>query len=255
MSTFGYIREAVLAHLDLDEQEAQSMNLSARYHVFANEAMLAICAVKPKYDYFKVNIVDEYTPIINLGNNAFRAATTEELEWETLGLSEPNFADTVDTTKWYEAQNIYIKGATVRMPTDFLAFANKQAWAFVVYTNNSENFVNGTTIVSDTPTRVAANKTMFMYSGANTLVFLLEAEFWIPYKAIWFQFKSSMKDEDIIDMPTDILSCIPIYVASICLQIDHAQKANAKRAEFELALSRVSNTDFLVGKYITPTFR
>jgi len=255
MLTYGYIREATQAHLDLDEQETQAMNLQARYHIFANEAMMAICAVKPKYDYFKVNIVEEYTPIINLGNNAFRVATTEEIEYLVHGLARPNFADTADTTKWYEDQHIYLIGNAVRMPSDFLAFANKQAWAFVVYDNNSENFVNGEVITSSTPTRVVATKTMFMYTGINTVTFQQEAEFWIPYKGLWFQFRSGIGDDDPIDMPMDILATIPLYVAAQCLQMDHAQKANAKRAEFELALARVSNTDFLAGKYITPSFR
>jgi len=256
MLTYGYIREATQAHLDLDEQETQSMNLQARYHIFANEAMLAICAVKPKYDYFKVNIVEEYDPIINLGNNLFRAATEDELEWETFGLTEPNFADATDTTKWYENQRIYLMNAQVHMPEDFIAFANKQAWAFVIYDGaNSENFVNGLPITEQIPTRVMATKTMFMYTGSNTLTFLEEGEFWIPYKAIWFRFQSGMADSDTIDMPIDILATLPLYMAAQCLQMDHARKANAKRAEFELALSRVSNPDFLANQRITPSFQ
>jgi hypothetical protein len=255
MLTYGYIVEAIQAHLDLDEQETLSMNLPTRYHVFANEAMHAICAVKPKYEYFKTNIVEEYLPIISLGDNVFRAATEDEINWEIRGLTEPNFADQTDTIKWYESQNIYILGNKIKMPSDFIAFANKQAWAFVVYTNNSENFVNGTALVDSTPTRVAATNAMFMYTGSNTLTFLQEGEYWIPYKGTWFRFVSNASNDTEIDMPVDILSLIPVYVASQCLQIDHAQKANAKRAEFELALSRISNTDFLDNQLITPSFK
>lgn len=255
MLTYGYIREATQAHLDLDESEIQAMNLHARYHIFANEAMQAICAVKPKYQYFKVKIVEEYLPIINLGNNIFRTATKEELEWLTLGLPEPNFADEVDTVKWYEAQKIYLMGADISMPEDFIAFANKQAWAFVVYnTFNSEVFVNGGT-VDTTPTRIPATKQMYMHTGSNLLTFLQEGEFWIPYKGIWYRFDSAIADTTAINVPIDILSTIPLYIAAQCLQMDHAQKASAKRAEFELALSRVSNTDFLTNKYITPSYK
>jgi hypothetical protein len=94
-----------------------------------------------------------------------------------------------------------------------------------------------------------------MYTGSNTLTFLQEGEYWIPYKGTWFRFVSNASNDTEIDMPVDILSLIPVYVASQCLQIDHAQKANAKRAEFELALSRISNTDFLDNQLITPSFK
>ena len=46
-------------------------------------------------------------------------------------------------------------------------------------------------------------------------------------------------------MPADIVLCIPLYIASICLQIDNAQRAAIKRNEFELALSRCTSTDFM----------
>ena len=256
MLTYGYIREATQAHLDLDESEIQAMNLQARYHIFANEAMQAICAVKPKYEYFKVKIVEEYLPIINLGDNVFRAATEEELEWVARGLSEPNFADATDMTKWYEAQHTYLMGAQVGMPEDFIAFANKQAWAFVINTTfNSEVFVNSELVPNQTPTRIPATKNMFMYTGSNSLTFLQEGEFWVPYKGIWYRFLSSTADTTVINVPVDVLSTIPMYIASQCLQMDHARKASAKRAEFELALARVSSSDFLISKYITPSFK
>jgi len=258
MFSYGYIREAVQAHIDLDEQEIKAMKLESRYPIFANEAMQAICAVKPKYDYFKVKITETYELIINLGNNLFRAATEDELNWETLGSPEPNFADEVDTIKWYEAQNICLLNSQIRMPDDFLAFANKQAWAFVISTNqDSEAFVTGTgqEDATTTLTQVKATKDMFMYAGSNTLIFYIEGEFWIPYKGVWFEFKTGMKDEDLLDIPNDIVLTIPLYIAAQCLKLDHAQQANAKRAEFELSLSRVSNTDFLTVKRITPSFK
>jgi len=256
MLTYGYLREATQAHIDLDEQETQAMNLQTRYHIFANEAMQAICSVKPKYDYFKVKIVDEYNPIINLGNNNFREATTDELNWESNGMPEPNFADLVYVTQWYESQNIYLMNSQVRMPEDFIAFVNKQAWAFTICNRfDSELFIKGYTSKPIVNSRVPATKSMFMYSGVNTLTFMQEGDFWIPYKGTWFRFKSGISDNEPIDMPIDILLTIPIYVAALCLQIDHIQKAGAKRAEFELALSRVSNTDFLTNKIITPSFK
>lgn len=258
--TFGYIREATQAHIDLDEQETQAMNLQERYHIFANEAMQAICAIKPKYDYFKAKAVREYWPLINLGNNEFRKATIEEVNWQAHNVSEPNFADEVDTKKWYEGQNTYLLQNSVKMPEDFIAFADKQAWAFIIYNRfNSEQFVRNqhqqVLTKSIETNRIPATKDMYTYTGSNTLTFLQEGEYWIPYKGIWHRFKSGIDDHEEIDMPIDILLTIPLYVASICLQLDHAQRAMSKRAEFETALARVTTTDFLDTVRITPTFK
>lgn len=254
MLTYGYIREATQAHLDLDEQETQAMHLQERYHIFANEAMLAICAVKPKYDYFTATAVEAYTPIINEGDGLFRIATIEELNWEVYGMPEPNFADDIDTKKWYEGQNIYLLNTQVKMPEDFMAFANKLAWAFI-YSNSfqPELFITGD--VLPVPTKTPATKQMFSYTGRNTLTFLQAGKYQIPYKGFWYRFKSGMKDDDEIDMPMDILLTIPLYVAAQCLQMDHAQRAKSKQMEFEIALARVSSTDFLDNVRVTPSFK
>ena len=38
---------------------------------------------------------------------------------------------------------------------------------------------------------------------------------------------------------------IPIYIASICYQVDNERKAQILRNEFELALARCTATDFM----------
>jgi len=55
-------------------------------------------------------------------------------------------------------------------------------------------------------------------------------------------------------MPIDIAMIIPLYIAAQCLKLDHIQLSNSKRAEFELALSRIHSTDFSTVKQITPSF-
>ena len=64
MFTYGYIREATMAHLDIDETEAEDMKLLSRFHIFANEAMQAICASKPMYQYIDVTVVEKFDPIV-----------------------------------------------------------------------------------------------------------------------------------------------------------------------------------------------
>lgn len=269
MYTFGYLREATQAHLDLNEEETQAMHLQERYHIFANEAMQAICGTKPKYSYFEVEIVAKYRPIIHLGNNEYRQATDEEINWEShitpdmtyaeINALKPNFADALSTKLWYEGQNIYLLNTPVHMPDDFIAFANKQAWAFIRNKGfDPEKFINNynwdTNDVKTEYTMYKANKSMFIYIGSNALKFLVEGKFHIPYKAIWYRFVSGITDNQEIDMPVDIFFCIPLYIAAQCLQVDHAQRALAKRSEFETALARVTNTDFLDLPSINPSF-
>lgn len=245
MMTFGYIREATQAHIDLDEQETQAMHLQERYHIFANEAMQAICAIKPKYDYFKCKIVSNYIPLIRLTDNTYRQATDSELNWQLHNMVKPDFADEVTTKLWYTNQNIYLINTPIAMPEEFISFAVKQAWAFILSGQfTSENFVLGVKPERKI-VRVPITKDMIVYTGRNTITGLQEGEYWIPYKAIWYKFKSGIQDNEVLDMPIDILLTIPLYVAAQCLQVDYGQKATVKRREFETALARCTTTDFL----------
>lgn len=257
MYTFGYIREATQAHIDLDEQETQAMHLQERYHIYANEAMQAICGVKPKYDYFACEIVKEYWPVINLGDNKFRKATEIEINWEAEGIEEPNFADPIDTKLWYEKQHIYLLDEPIKLPEDFFAFAEKQAWLIRPLPSfDSELFIKGRRPTQTRPfEKVKATKAQFAYTGRNTLTFYQIGKYLVPYKGVWYRFKSGISDEQEIDMPTDIFLTIPLYVAALCLQVDHAQRALTKRAEFEAAIARCAATDFLDLKDISATFK
>ena len=129
MYTFGYLREATQAHIDLDEQETQAMHLQERYHIYANEAMQAICAVKPKYTYFNCKVVDSYKPLVE-DAQGIREATEEEIEWKVHNLDKPFFLDDVETRRWYESKNIFILKQDVRMPTDFLISAKSTKSGF-----------------------------------------------------------------------------------------------------------------------------
>lgn len=255
MYTYGYIKEATMAHLAIDETEAQAMKLQERYHIFANEAMQAICASKPKYEYFKCQGVREYARLINLGDNEFRLATEEEINWQLHGLPEPNFADETDTIIWHNERNIYLLNEAIKMPDNFISFAEKEA--YVVETNSafdSEVFVMGLDTTTQEHTKRRATKNDYIYSGNNTIVLYEEVEYFIPYKGFWYRFKSGIDDYQQIDMPVDIFLTIPLYVASICLEEDNQQKAAVKRAQFERALANCTPTDFLDLKSITSSY-
>ena len=52
--TWGYIKDAALAKLDLNEGEANTQNLLSRFPFYANEVMTQVCSsIKPKYTFAK----------------------------------------------------------------------------------------------------------------------------------------------------------------------------------------------------------
>ena len=55
--TWGYVKEAALAKLDLTEQEANVQGLLNRFSFYANEVITQICSsIKPKYTFAKFEI-------------------------------------------------------------------------------------------------------------------------------------------------------------------------------------------------------
>lgn len=57
--TWGYVKDATLAKLDLTESEANIQNLLSRFPFYANEVITQVCSsIKPKYTYAKF-VIDE----------------------------------------------------------------------------------------------------------------------------------------------------------------------------------------------------
>ena len=57
--TWGYLKDAILFKLDLEEDEANKMNYLDRFVVYANEAMTQICSsVMPKRTFYEFEIHD-----------------------------------------------------------------------------------------------------------------------------------------------------------------------------------------------------
>ena len=251
MFTYGYLREAVMAHLDLDESEAQAMNILSRLHIFANEAMQAICSNKPMYNYLTVKVVKEFKQLVE-DNDVIREATDEEI----LRHKEDPEADlgitflTEESINLYNNKNgLYKVFSKVAPGENFIAFADKQAYKIEEYKPTIEDLLNeeafGTKIDKMPIKKFAKIGYDFAYIGKNLVKFYKPGEYYIPAKYLWFRFDSGISDDTVIDMPSDIFLTIPLYIASICLQIDNPQKATIKRSEFELALSRCTSTDFM----------
>lgn len=277
MYTYGYLREATMAHIDLEEQEAQDMNLLKKFPIWANEAMQAICGTKPNFKYFEPKIVKEYEPVVEVykddGSIEHRFANDDEKYffnnkiWRDEEENEvpeedrrpgPTFCiDALEIEKYNNSQNVYLVNTPVLLPEDYIAFAYKQAFRKETRYNKLEDYL---TSIYDWQDNMCddywgpAGKNDYMISAARTLRFNKTGEYKIPYKAVWYRFTSAMSDHDEIDMPVDIFNCIPLYVASEALQIDYAQKAQIKRSEFEMALARVTIDNYLPTKQIRPIF-
>ncbi len=235
--TYGYLKEAVRAHLDLEEEELELLNSNQRFHIFANEAIQHICHKKPKYQYFQFEAVAEFTPLV-YDNGVLREATDAEIDWEAQGLPEPNFATTDELADYYNTRNIYLVGQVITMPEDFLAFAVKKAY---VWTDSLLN-------------KQAITKTHMLYLSNNEIVVYYAATYQVPYAGTWITFMQDSDDSLVIDMPADLALTIPIYVASVFLQQRNMNMAQAKRQEFEIAVSRCKSTNFLENKDVSASF-
>ena len=66
----------------------------------------------------------------------------------------------------------------------------------------------------------------------------------MSYNARWFDFSETIDDNTELDIPDDILDCIPSYIASQCYKVDDEIKAQLYRNEYELQLSRINDTHY-----------
>lgn len=195
MYTWGYIKEAVLAKLDLDESEANEQRLFNRFHIYANEAMTQICsAVKPNR----------------------------------------TFAKFVITEKDFEENDEIIK----TMPDDFISFGDD------VNTIKYNDFMYNTILARCYDDDIE-------YVGYNKIKFKRVGEYSISYNARWVIFSPVMENSQVLNVPTDILDCLPSYIASQCYKIDDETKSSICRNEYEMFLSRIDDTDFKQTKTFT----
>jgi hypothetical protein len=95
------------------------------------------------------------------------------------------------------------------------------------------------------------NDTDFTYKGYNKLVFWKTGHYSISYHARWYKFDKSMDNDIELDIPDDILDCLPSYIASQCYKIDDEAKSAIFRNEFEIAMARIDDSDYKQTSTIT----
>lgn len=91
----------------------------------------------------------------------------------------------------------------------------------------------------------------FVYKGNNQLMFFKEGTYTISYKARWFIFDKDLDNDYVFDIPTDILECIPSYIAHQCYKVDDETKSAIFRNEYEIFLSRVDDTNYRANSTFT----
>lgn len=121
-------------------------------------------------------------------------------------------------------------GMAQTMPDDFISFGDDVCYELV----NNGKFLEKHQIFD----------VDFEYYGYNQVIFKRPGNFYISYNARWYTFTKAIDDNEKIDIPNDILDCIPSYIVSQCYKIDDEYKAQIFRNEYELMLSRIDATNY-----------
>lgn len=125
-----------------------------------------------------------------------------------------------------------VNGVTVRhMPDDFVSFGDDVCT------------ITETDVYGQYYTREAHDDD-FTYRGYNQVQLHLVGTYHISYNARWYTFTKSLDNSTQIDVPNDILECIPSYIASQGFKIDNEYKSSVFRNEYEMFLARIDNTNF-----------
>lgn len=94
----------------------------------------------------------------------------------------------------------------------------------------------------------------FVYNGYNQIIPFRTGTFIISYNARWITFRTSETGQDDnteLNVPMDILECLPSYIASQCMKVDDDYKASVLRNEFEMMIARIDDTHYKTNKTFT----
>lgn len=123
-------------------------------------------------------------------------------------------------------------GTLIAMPNDFISFGHDNNWLCTM------------TLVNDRMVQKADSE-CFEYMGYNQILPKVTGIFYISYNARWITFDvGDVNDGKQLDVPDDILDCLPSYIASQCMIIDDEYKASVLRNEYEMMLARIDDTDY-----------
>lgn len=234
MITWGYIKQATLAKMDLSVDAAVDQGLIEKMPFYANEALTEITsAIKAKRAYADFKVADRDMVLDYIAKSYGQDAMYFVLN-HSCDLSTAN-EDQLNALKVYE-QYVYV-GDTIKMPEDFVAWSDDPCWQIV----KNEDGCDQLEPLRDTD---------FMQRG-NTIIVMQPCICKIAYLAKWFFFTPTTQDDAELDIPDDILVCLPSYIASQLFKIDDEQKSSIYRNEYEMALARINENEYATNKVIS----
>jgi hypothetical protein len=229
--TWGYIKDVSLSKLDLEEPEATVQNLLSRFPFYANEVITQICSsIKPKYTFAKFDVYKNDMEAWNSIKQKYNVYGSHDTPIE-----KPTECSEIEEKFWSEYDAHGNIGESIRMPSDFVSFGDDVCYQLV----QERDFLNDIGAV-----KKELHDDDFEYLGYNQVVFKRPGNYFISYNARWYTFNKSLSDDEVINVPNDILECIPSYIASQCYKIDDEYKASVFRNEYEIMLSRIDNSNF-----------
>lgn len=220
--TYGYLLEAVLAKMDLSSEEANELGLLNKIPFYANEGLSQITAgIKPRHKYATYNVRYYSEHVSDLQ----RKYHLDKADF----ISDPNIPNSALSPIYIKAreeysctQHVYIP---CKMPSDFIRWSQSKAY----YTDMR---------AKDTREATSAD---FNTYGDDEVLFLRPGLFRIPYDAYWFHFEPTTLSTEVIDIPMDIMECLPSYIAAQLFKIDDEQKSSILRNEFEIMIARIDD--------------
>ena len=232
------LKNTILAKMDLTEEEANIQNLINRFPYYANEAITQICSsVKPKYSF--VNFV-----IYNDKQDAWNTCVKKypDANYNIGHIVEKELPLTSAQTEFWKEYDKIVEdndfvGVNKTMPNDFISFGDDICYD--LQNREIDRFTKATIEI-----KKELHDSDFSYHGYNQVMFKHRGNFFISYNARWYTLTNNIEGNTYIDVPNDILDCIPSYVASQCFKIDDEYKASVFRNEYEIFLARIDNTNY-----------
>lgn len=227
MYTWGYIKNAALSKLDLDgdydeQVESNELNWQNRFYIYANEVITQICSsIKPKHTFCKIKTFDN-------------AIYDDENNLIVDGVKHLNYVLSDNGEQILNAEGnivMYRINTPIRMPSDFIAFGDD------VCTVEYCDFLYNKWFTE-------CHDDTLQYFGYDCIICKVAGNYTISYKARWFTFTMETDDDVVLDVPLDILDCIPSYIASQCYKVDDEYKSSVFRNEYEMFLARIDDTNF-----------
>ena len=229
MYTWGYIKEATLAKMDLTVNQAIDMGLMNKMPFYANEAITQITSsIKANRKYAEFQVRDRLD-IIRYISNKYHFENIDFLYMPACDKSAWSI-DQMDAWKIYHTYK-YVDDP-VDFPNDFFAWSSD-----ICYRWNCG--IWGTASDFDYTTY-----------GGKQIMFKRPGDYRISYLAKWFKILPTTSDDTELDCPDDILEAIPSYIASQLYKIDDETKSAILRNEYEMALARIEENDYSTNKTI-----